>query len=247
MCDVCLQDSFLSHVQDARLDTEMEDFWYGDEDAEASKASKKSRAPSSCADEGLPIDYSAARPCKCSFCGCSSNDENPLKNLEGQSLDEDRMPWGKYRRVTTASGVVRAPTGTHCALCRNVYRLLGFPHKHGAHSSYLKKLEQKQVDHTQFLASRAEYLKKLLAGKAGKFRTRKSEKDEVKAVTTLKTVKEGGVVFEGPAMKFIDVAEWDPNVDGVLDESKVVEEARVVCKGYVARRVLFMIRCPRFS
>ena len=92
----------------------------------------------------MPIDHTIARPCKCGFCGTSSSDPSPIDHPDNE---DDRIPWGKYRKVETASSVVRVPAGTHGGTCRNVYRLLGYQHKFGAYSNYLKKLEYKQVDH----------------------------------------------------------------------------------------------------
>ena len=62
------------------------------------------------------------------------------------------------------------------------------------------------------------------AGGAG-CRTKKRDKEDLKTISTLKTVKKSGVKFEGPMMEFVELSEWDVKEDGVLDESKIVEEA----------------------
>ena len=176
---------------------------------------------SSCKQELLPIDHSAAKACKCGFCGCSSGDPSPVPT---DSAD-DCVPWYKYRKTESASGVaVRVPVGNHCSICRNLYRLLGYPHKHGPHGDYLKKVENKSVDHTAFLSARADFLKR--QAKSEKvFRTLKKDRDQVRAaVTTLTTVQKTGTRFIGPEMTFVDIADWDPTSYGELDESKVVEE-----------------------
>ncbi|CAE7538291.1 unnamed protein product, partial [Symbiodinium sp. CCMP2592] len=139
--------------------------------------------------------------------------------------DEKCIAWGKYRKVQSASGVVRVPVGASDGICRNVYRLLGFPHKYGSQAEYLKKVEAKQVDHDEFLKSRAEYVKKMKKGGQAGARTKKREKEDLKTASTLKTVKDTGVRFEGPLMQFIDITQWDAKEDGVLDETKIVEEA----------------------
>ncbi|CAE7228135.1 unnamed protein product [Symbiodinium natans] len=182
-----------------------------------SKGSKRSR--STCEeDTDIPIALGVSKPCVCGFCGCKSTDPDPLA-MEGD--EEAAVPWGKYRKVETASGLVRVPVGNLDSICRNVYRLLGYPHKYGAHAEYLKKVKSKQVDHAGFLSSRDEYIKKQ---KGGRNRSSKKDKDDLKAVTTLKTMSDMGTRFEGPKMVFIDVNEWDAATDGALDESQVVEE-----------------------
>ena len=185
-----------------------------------SRASRRS-VGSSCKEDYLPIDHSAAKTCKCGFCGCLSSDMSPL--LDPEAGDDDRVPWGKYRKVETDSGLVRVPTGTHDAICKNLYRLLGYEHKHGPHSLYLKKVESGSVDHTKFLSARDEFLKKQNKSGGKKFRSGKKDREELKAVTTLKTLSQTGTRFKGPEMTFVDVAEWSPSY-GTLDESKVVEE-----------------------
>ena len=171
-----------------------------------SSGSRRSLASSLKEDNQPPIDHSAAKPCKCGFCGMSSSDASPI---EDPTAEDDRVPWGKYRKLETPSGVVRVAVGTHCGICRNVYRLLGYQHKFGAHSNYLKKLEAKQVDHNPFVAARSEYVRKYKAGGPGgggsRFRTGKKDREQVKAATTLSTVNQSGVRFEAPELTLVDV------------------------------------------
>ena len=120
---------------------------------------------------------------------------------------DDCVPWSKYRKTESASGVaVRAPVRNHCSICPNLYRLLGYPHKHGPHGDYLKKVENKSVDRTAFLSARADFLKR--QAKSEKvFRTLKKDRDQVRAaVTTLTTVQKKGTRFIGPEMTFVDIA-----------------------------------------
>ena len=49
---------------------------------------------SSCKQELLPIDHSAAKACKCGFCGCSSGDPSPVPT---DSAD-DCVPWASTGR-----------------------------------------------------------------------------------------------------------------------------------------------------
>lgn len=170
-------------------------------------------------DDGIPIQH-PKKPCKCGLCGSKSNDLNPIATAASSDAasiegEDPCIQWAKYRKVQTASGVARVPV---------VYRLLGFPLKYGSPAEYIKKVEAKQVDHDEFLKSREEYLKKMKAGSAG-CRTKKRDKEDLKTISTLKTVNKQGVKFEGPLMEFVELSEWDVKEDGVLDESKVVDEA----------------------
>lgn len=116
-------------------------------------------------DDGIPIQHSK-KPCKCGLCGSKSNDLNPIATAASSDAasiegEDPCIQWAKYRKVQTASGVARVPVGSADGICRNVYRLLGFPLKYGSPAEYLKKVEAKQVDHDEFLKSREEYIKKM--------------------------------------------------------------------------------------
>ena len=184
------------------------------------------------------VSFVLSKPCKCSLCNSSSTDASPLLSSDPADSWGGKRPWGKYRPdVKDKDGEAWAvPEGRLCLLCKCVFKLLGLAHAHGGFKKYAEKVKAKTVDHTDFLASLAEWIKSHNKDPS-KGRMDQAQRAAVKsAKQTLTSEQEAGVVFEAPETFFVEVDAWDKAAYGELDESKVEEKfmfGRMVKGAYV--------------
>ena len=177
----------------------------------------------------VPICFTLTKVCACGLCNSKSTDPNPLAPTEENDRYGGNRPWAKYRKIKSdADGIVyRAPQGSICLICKNVFRLKGMHLKH-SEADYLKHCQKDRAgadEHQQFLASVATYIGKQ---KEHPGRVTLKDKQEICAAkTTLTTTNAEGVRFAKPKKQFVSLDKWDTTIDGPLDESKAVE--RVIC------------------
>ena len=184
------------------------------EDADSVQGKAKSRPRAQAAQR--KVAFNLIKPCTCSLCNSKSTDKSPL---------HDAAAWAKYRsNVPDKDGtLVSVPEGKVCLLCINVFKLLSLHIKYGSYKAYSEKIKAKTVDHNEFLAALAEWIKSHNKDPQ-RSRMDQAQKTAVKkAQNQLKTTKDTGVEFEAPETFFVAQENWDAAKYGPLDESKVEE------------------------
>ena len=133
---------------------------------------------------------------------------------------EGKRPWAKYRDVKdTLSGTkYRVPEGKLCLICLNVYKALGLGLLYSG-SEYFKQL--KKEEHNSFLSSVAEWIRQHnedpQRAKLG------DKKALMEAKTTFASSSSQGVRFKAPRKVFVRLEDWNKELDGELDPSKIVD------------------------
>ena len=193
------------------------------EDADSVQGKAKSRPRAQAAQR--KVAFNLSKPCTCSLCNSKSTDKSPLHDAAANDKWAGNRPWAKYRsNVPDKDGtLVSVPEGKVCLLCINVFKLLSLHIKYGSYKAYSEKIKAKTVDHNEFLAALAEWIKSHNKDPQ-RSRMDQAQKAAVKkAQTQLKTMKSTGVEFEAPETFFVAQENWDAAKYGPLDESKVEE------------------------
>ena len=106
--------------------------------------------------------------------------------------------------------------------CLSTYNATGWDAVHGSINDYIKSAHTPtgRAKHTEFLAKRKQM--KSLHASAGSF----PRGDTAQAIgqTQLKITKTTGSKVCKPEREFVTTVAWDENLDGKLDEAKVVKE-----------------------
>ena len=206
-------------------DSELNEFFAPSEaeDADSVQGKAKSRPRAQAAQR--KVAFNLSKPCTCSLCNSKSTDKSPLQDAAASDKWAGNRPWAKYRsNVPDKDGtLVSVPEGKVCLLCINVFKLLSLHIKYGSYKAYSEKIKAKTVDHNEFLAALAEWIKSHNKDPQ-RSRMDQAQKTAVKkAQTQLKTKKSTGVEFEAPETFFAAQENWDAAKYGPLDESKVEE------------------------
>ena len=130
-----------------------------------------------------------------------------LQMISGQATDPGQNIDRMFQTRTALSFSV--PEGKVCLLCINVFKLLSLHIKYGSYKAYSEKIKAKTVDHNEFLAALAEWIKSHNKDPQ-RSRMDQAQKTAVKkAQTQLKTMKSTGVEFEAPETFFVAQENWD--------------------------------------
>ena len=182
---------------------------------------------SSCGDSHLDIDFSLCDHLACRMCGCGPADDNPLDGLLVNAASRGKIPWAKYRTKKNAGGkpVCRMPTGRACAICRNVFNVLGMDDEHESLAKYYKfacKAENAN-EFRAFIAFRVEWIKTHNEGvhDVDSQVRLKCAKDMQQCFTSLTTTKSDKLKFEAPEWDFVSNDAWNTALDGELDDKKL--------------------------
>ena len=89
--------------------------------------------------------------------------------------------------------------------------------------AYLKAVAVNKADHAVFLNALENWVKARNENPSGRL-TLKNRMDLEKVKTSVTTSSASGTKFLKPKKVFVSVKDWDPKLDGPLDETKVVEQ-----------------------
>jgi hypothetical protein len=169
----------------------------------------------------------------CFLCQQTANSVSPLK---GGGL----RPWLNYKRVVkkkSKQATAKIPKGKLCAICRTVYKTIGYDHKYGIKNAFAKYKEaisnpsEGTKTHKVFLSAVVDWIKQYNRQDAfdshGNSKTRmslKSRKQMLDRHRLIETSKSNTLRVHGREKVFIEQKYWDATKDGGdYDKSKEIE------------------------
>ena len=152
-------------------------------------------------------------PLRCGGCVC--------KGCGAQASDDE--PWAQHSPIYDGSEIIaKAPKGRICKLCITTFQCTGLDANYRSIGEFLKFGASPSGR-----ATLQDFLKKRkVLHKEGVDNVTKKAKTIAREVgtTELSLQKMQGRKMKNPKRIFVSVQAWDPDIDGVLDQSKVVKE-----------------------
>ena len=180
---------------------------------------------STCGGTRCEIDVSGC-VLKCYTCGAGAGDKSPLTSRVALNRFGPYHPWHKYKKILDkiTTRLVKVPQSYQCGICINTFQALGLNFEYGTLGHFHKAICQpaKREEGPKFVSATKNFIEQLNKHPE---RVRFKDKTELRQAFTFITTRDSmGEEDLGAEKEFVCLEHWDPEKDGKLDMTKVVEE-----------------------